>query len=120
MGFQSGFLICEIHFQKTRSRKSKANRPAFSLKESYSSLKKKCVAQKRELTDALEQQTATSEILRVIAGSPTDLQPVLDVVAENAARLCDANDSHIRLIDGGVFVWWRLAGQFHYHDQRNT
>ena len=54
----------------------------------------------QDLTEALEQQTATSEILGVIASSPTNIQPVLEVVAERAARLCDANDSHIRLIDG--------------------
>ena len=54
----------------------------------------------QELKESLEQQTATSEILGVIASSPTDIQPVVDVVAENAARLCDANDSLIRLIDG--------------------
>jgi signal transduction histidine kinase len=53
-----------------------------------------------ELKESLEQQTATSEILGVIASSPTDIQPVLDVVAKNAARLGGATDAQIRLVDG--------------------
>jgi len=59
-------------------------------------------ARNRDLTEALEQQTATSEILRVIASSPTNIQPVLDVVAENAARLCEATDAQIYRLDGHV------------------
>src|SRR4030095_13642876 len=53
-----------------------------------------------ELKESLEQQTATSEILGVIASSPTDIQPVLDTIAQSAARVCGSDDAAIRLIEG--------------------
>ena len=63
----------------------------------------------RELTEALEQQTATSEILRVIAASPTDLQRVLDTVAASAARLCDSVDAQIFRVEGDAL---RIAASY--------
>ena len=61
-----------------------------------------------QVSEALERQTATSEILRVISGSPTNLQPVLNAVAERAARLCSADDVKIHLVAGDTL---RLAAQ---------
>ena len=54
----------------------------------------------QELKEALEQQTATSEILGVIASSPTDIQPVLDAIAQSAAQVCGSDDATIRLLEG--------------------
>jgi GAF domain-containing protein/CheY-like chemotaxis protein len=63
---------------------------------------KELEARNRDLTETLEQQTATSEILRVIASSPTELQPVMDAVVDSAARLCEATDAAIFRVDGEV------------------
>src|SRR5262249_16366991 len=63
----------------------------------------------RDLTEALRQQTATSEILGVIASSPTDVQPVLDTIAENAARICGSDHAVIRLVEGNIL---RLAAHY--------
>ncbi|HKA40811.1 MAG TPA: GAF domain-containing protein [Burkholderiales bacterium] len=63
---------------------------------------KELQARNAEVSEALEQQTATTEILKVISQSPTDTQPVFDAIAERTARLCEANDVMIRRIDGDV------------------
>ena len=96
-----------------------------------------------ELREALEHQTATSEVLGIISRSPTDVQPVLDAIVESAARVCGVDDVMLRLregesmvarahfgpisipagrvamsIDGPWFRWIREHGTLHVTDVR--
>ena len=73
-----------------------------------------------ELKESLEQQTATSEILGVIASSPTDIPPVLDTVAANAARLCDATDAVILRDYGDVVTKVARYGSMGVREQLPT
>ena len=61
-------------------------------------------ARTKELTESLEQQTATSEVLKVISSSPGELEPVFQKMLENATRVCNAKFGLMRLREAGAFL----------------
>jgi signal transduction histidine kinase len=90
------------------------NSMAGQLQESYANLEGKVEQRTRELSEALEQQTATAEILRVISSSPTDIQPVLTAVVESAAKLCDAAYANIYQVEGDQMRMVARHGSLEY------
>ena len=63
-----------------------------------------------KLTELLDQQAATSEILRIISSSPTDLQPVFETILANATRLCGAQLGFLGLFDGEKYEYVAMRG----------
>jgi signal transduction histidine kinase/DNA-binding response OmpR family regulator len=86
------------------------NDMAARLQDSYADLENKVETRTHELSEALEQQTATSEVLRVISSSPGALEPVFETMLANATRICDAKFSFLWLIEGDSFRSVALHG----------
>jgi signal transduction histidine kinase len=98
------------HSARTKARIARARQPrAADLQQQLEACRREIDHGRERLVEAMKQQTATSEVLRIISSSPTDIQPVLDAVAENAARLCDADNAAIFRLEANIL---RLASSY--------
>jgi signal transduction histidine kinase len=88
--------------QTIQAKRGTASKPARNRRLSDLSTDTEVARLARELAEAREEQAATSEILRVISSSPTDVQPVFDTIAANALRLCGATFSTVARFDGDL------------------
>ncbi len=94
---------------KAKAKRASAHTPPKGDGGKGRDLEKRLTEALRREAEALDQQTATSEILRVISSSPTATQPVFDIVADRAKRLCDADQALVATFDGELVHLAALA-----------
>src|SRR5882762_748109 len=85
---------------KAKTRVGRTRQPRADLEQQLKACRSEIVRVREQLVEALEERTATSDVLRIISNLPAEIQPVLDAVAENAARLCGANNAVIFRLEG--------------------
>jgi DNA repair exonuclease SbcCD ATPase subunit len=95
---------------RNRSAGTKATTRVGQVRKTRADLEQQLEKYRRELTEAREQQTATSEVLRIISSSPGELKPVFNAVLENAVRLCEAKFGVLYRYDGNLFHPEALVG----------
>src|SRR6266852_5464625 len=91
------------HSRTTKLKRRKEPTAARGRASSAADLQEQLDRRTRELAEALEQQTATSEVLRIISGSSGELAPVFESLLANAVRICEAKFGMLFRYDGGAF-----------------
>ena len=90
---------------RPKARKAPPSRVSTTdLQKQVAALARELTEAREQLTEALEYQTATGEVLNVISRSPTDVQPVFDMIAESAARLCEGQFCFVYRFDGQLQI----------------
>jgi PAS domain S-box-containing protein len=97
----------QLHSTGAKARVGRARKTRADLEQQLKACRRDIAHARERLVEATKQQTATSEMLRIISSSP--IQSVLDAMAENAARLCDANNAEIFRLEDNLL---RLAASF--------
>src|ERR1700752_3473636 len=90
----------KLYLTEAKARAGRASKPRNDLEQQLKASRREIAVLRERLAEATKQQTATSEMLRLISNSP--IQSVLDAVAEHAARLCDASNARIWRLDDNV------------------